>query len=39
MDAVAQNQQTVQCEVLRDRGQILEGRSGHSDTESTDGTV
>jgi len=39
VDTVTQNQQTVQCEVLRDSGQILEGSSGHSDTDSTDGTV
>ena len=39
MDIVTQNQQTVQCEVLTDSGQTVEGSSGHSDTEPTDGTV
>jgi len=39
VDTVTPIQQTVQCEVLRDSGQILEGNSGHSDTESRDGTV
>ena len=51
MDIVTQNEQTVhcevqtdsgqtvQCEVLTDSGQTVEGSSGHSDTESTDGTV
>ena len=39
MDTVTQNQETVQCEVLRDSGQTVGGSSGHSDTESTDGTV
>jgi len=36
---VTQNQQTVECEVLTDSGQYVEGNSGQSDTESTDGTV
>ena len=39
MYIVTQNQQTVQCEVLTDSGQTVEGSSGHSDTEPTDGTV
>ena len=29
----AQNQQTVQCEVLTDSGQIVEDSSGHRGTE------
>jgi len=36
---VTQKQQTVQCEVLTDSGQTVEDSSGHSDTETTDGTV
>ena len=39
VDVVTQNQQTVHCEVLTDSGQTVEGSSGHSDTEPTDGTV
>jgi len=39
VDTVTQNQQTVQCEVLIDSGQVLEGSNGRSGTESTDGTV
>ena len=31
MDIVTQNQQTVQCEVLTDSGQTVEGSSVHSD--------
>jgi len=33
VDIVTQNQETVQCEVLTDSGQIVETSSGHSDTE------
>jgi hypothetical protein len=29
----------MECEVLTDSGQTVEGSSGHSDTEPTDGTV
>jgi len=36
---VTQSQQTVQCEVLTDSGQNVEGSSGHSNTEPTDGIV
>ena len=36
---MTQNQQTVQCEVLTDIWQTVEGSSRHSDTERTDGTV
>jgi len=39
VDIVTKNQQTVQCEVLTDSGQTVEGSSGHSDKEPTDGTV
>jgi len=36
---VTHNQQTVPCEVLTGRGQNIQERSGHSDTEQTYGTV
>ena len=39
VDIVTEIQQTVQCEVLTDSGQTVEGNSGHSDTEQTDGIV
>jgi len=39
VDIVTENKQRVQCEVLTDSGQTLEGSSGHSDTEPTEGTV
>ena len=35
MDIVIETQQTVQCKVLTDSGQTVEGSSGHSDTEQT----
>jgi len=36
---VTQNQITVQCVVLTDRGQTLEDSSEHRDTEPTDCTL
>jgi len=36
---VTQSQKTVQCEVQIESGQTVEGNSGHTDTEPTDGTV
>ena len=39
VDIVAQNQQTLQCEVLTDSEQTIEDSSGHSDTEITGSTV
>jgi hypothetical protein len=39
VDRVTQNQATVQCELLTDSGQTVEGIIGHSDTETTDGTM
>ena len=39
MDNVTQTQQTVQCGLLTDSGQSVEGSNGHSDTEPSDGTV
>ena len=33
VDIVTQNRQTVQCEVMTDSGQTVEGSSGHSDTD------
>jgi len=39
VDAVTQNQQTVQCEVLADIRQTVQDTSGCSDTEPTDGTL
>jgi len=39
VDTVTQNQGAVQCEVLTDSGVSVEDSSGHSDTESTDGTL
>ena len=34
-----ENKQTVQCEVLTDIGESVEAGVGHSDTESTEGTM
>ena len=39
MGIVTETQQVVQCEVLADRGQTVEGSSAHSDRDPTDGTV
>jgi hypothetical protein len=39
VDIVTQNQQTVLCVVLTYSGQTVEDNSGHSDTESKDGTL
>jgi len=39
VDIVTENQQRVQCELLTDSGQTVEGSSGHSDREPTEGTV
>jgi len=39
VDAVTRNQQTVQYELHRGSGQILQDTSGRSDTEPTDGTM
>ena len=39
MDIVTQNQQTVECKVVTEDGQTLEGTSDHSGTELRDGTV
>ena len=39
LDIVRQNQQTVQCVVLADRGQTVERSSVLSDTEPAGGTV
>jgi len=36
---VIENKQTVQCEVLTDSGKSVETGVGHSDTESTEGTM
>ena len=33
------DRQHMECEVLTDSGQTVEDSSGHSDTETTDGTV
>jgi len=38
-DIVKQKQQTVPYEVLTDSGRTVDGNSGHSETEATDGTV
>ena len=38
VDTVTQNQQTVQCEVLKDSEQTAEDSSGHTDPEPKDGT-
>jgi hypothetical protein len=35
---VTQNKQAVKLDVLTDRGETLEGISGHSDTEQIDGS-
>ena len=39
VNIVTQNQLTVQCEILRNNGQVLEDSSEHSDTEPIDLTV
>jgi len=39
VDIVTQNQQTVQCVVLTDSGQIVEDSSGQNNTEPTDCTL
>ena len=39
VDIVTQNKHTVQCQVLTDIGQTVEGNSGHSATEQTDGIL
>jgi hypothetical protein len=39
VDIVTQNQQTVQSEVLRDRGRTVEDSGVHIDTEPEDGKV
>ena len=38
-DIVTENQQTVHSEVLTDIGITVKDSSGHSDTESTEGTL
>ena len=39
LDTVAQNQKEVLCENMTDSTEPLEDRSGHKDTEPTNGTV
>jgi len=39
VDIVTQSQQKDLCEFLTDSGKTVEDSSGHSDTESTDGTL
>jgi len=39
VDIVTQNQETVQCDVLKDSGRTVEDISGHSETEPMDFTV
>jgi len=39
MDIVTENQQTVHSEVLTDSVITVEDSSGHSETESKDGTL
>ena len=39
VDIVAQNKQTVQCEILTDSRQTVDDSIGHNDTEPTDGRV
>ena len=36
MDTVTQKQQTHQCQVLTESGQVVEDNSGHSNTEQTE---
>jgi hypothetical protein len=39
VDKVTQNKQTVQCELMTNSGQTVEGSNGQSDAEPTDGSV
>ena len=36
VDTVTETQQTVECELLTDSGQIVEDSSGHSDRDPKD---